>query len=120
MGLPKFLALLLSMIRALNLLCFLFAASAAFCQSSGSDAYDAFWMEEEIEFADPEKSPLEKADIASFTEIYRFSYDSTFTVDARYEEVKRQKPFKMAATCARRPTKKWVCCILSFRKTRWS
>jgi hypothetical protein len=60
--------------------------------------YIEFWSKTDAEFADPDKSPLKKEDIADFDKIERYDYNPNYAVMAKYEVISRQKPMKFETT----------------------
>jgi hypothetical protein len=55
------------------------------------------------QYADPERSPLLKEDLANFKGLPFFKIDSQFTVKAEIIRTEKAKPFKMKTTTDRRP-----------------
>ncbi|MEM9051161.1 MAG: DUF1684 domain-containing protein, partial [Bacteroidota bacterium] len=64
------------------------------------EKYIEFWSKNDAEFAEAETSPLKEDAIASFDSIARFAYNSDFAVRAKFQVLKRQKPFTFQTTGA--------------------
>lgn len=63
----------------------------------------AFQKEINTDYADPDKSPLEKEDLEVFTGLDFFTFDSTYVVQAQFIRTEDSKPFKMKTTTSRKP-----------------
>lgn len=100
------------MIRTLFIAIFLSVSVASHAQvDDDGQAYNAFWQKTDAEFKDPEKSPLDAGKIALFDSVPRFAYDSDYRVEAIWEPLLRQKPFKIETTGERRDTYQKVALI---------
>jgi uncharacterized protein (DUF1684 family) len=62
--------------------------------------YIEFWSKTDAEFADPEKSPLKKTEVAEFDSVARYPYNPDFALKANYESLTRQKPITFQTTGA--------------------
>ena len=62
------------------------------------EKYKEFWSKTDAEFADAETSPLKEDALTSFDSIARFAYDSEYALMAKFEVLKRQKPFTFQTT----------------------
>lgn len=60
--------------------------------------YIEFWSKTDAEFADPEHSPLKEDQVADFDSVARYPYNPEFAIKAKYESLKRQKPFTFETT----------------------
>jgi uncharacterized protein (DUF1684 family) len=73
--------------------------SFALHSTSAQEAkYIEFWSKTEAEFADPETSPLKKEKVSGFDSIPRYPYNPDYAVWAKFEVLKRQKPFTFQTT----------------------
>jgi len=78
---------------------FFFFMSVAVSSLWAQDAeYITFWSQTDAEFANPETSPLKKEDVANFDSIPRYAYNPDFAIWAKFESLKRQKPFTFQTT----------------------
>lgn len=82
-------------------------AQKAVLSSSSSDPYKDKVTQErkakDTQYRDPKRSPLEASDIAGFTGLKYYSYNSKFRVNASLEKVKDGKTIRMKTTTERRP-----------------
>lgn len=78
---------------------FLLFFSVCFLAAPAQEAeYFEFWSKTDAEFADPENSPLKKAEIAQFDSVARYAYNPHYVFSARWERLKRQKPVTFQTT----------------------
>jgi len=63
----------------------------------------AFQKDLNVQFADPEDSPLTPEDLDSFEELEFFSINLNYRIDAKFVRTPDQKPFKMATSTKRKP-----------------
>ena len=64
---------------------------------------DKYQRELNAEYADPEKSPLEPADLEAFAGLPFFPIDEKYRVIARFVRTRGSKPFKMPTSTDRLP-----------------
>lgn len=69
---------------------------------SPREAYTEFWEKTDMEFADPEKSPLNEAARAEFDSVPRYDFDENYRVEARWEPLEGQKPMTFETTGPRK------------------
>ncbi len=81
----------------------LFSTTFVLAQVDDNGAeYREFWSKTEAEFKSPEESPLPTDEIADFDSIPRYPYNPKFRVEARWEERKYEKPFKIETSDSRK------------------
>lgn len=81
----------------------LLTATFVFAQVDDNGAeYREFWSKTEAEFKNQEESPLPKNEISDFDSIPKYLYDPKFRVEARWEERKYEKPFKIETSDSRK------------------
>lgn len=83
-------------------------------KEDGYEAYMRFWHQNDMEFRDPEMSPLTDTEIADFDSIPRFAFNPAYRVEARWVALERQKPFVIEATGNKRDTYQKVA-LLHFK-----
>jgi|SRR5690554_3456207 len=64
--------------------------------------YREFWDKTEMEYKNPQKSPLSKAEIAKFNGIPRYDYNPKYRVKATWVPTPYEKPFKIEETGPRK------------------
>jgi len=59
-------------------------------------------QEQHEKFSDPEKSPLKKADLATFDGLPYYDFDPQFRIEAKFERIKKPNKVKFATTTQRK------------------
>jgi len=80
------------------LLFFLFSYLVIAQEESGFQEYKSFWNKTDLEFKDPEKSPLPENEIDDFDSVPRYDFNPDFLVNAEWIPVDNSKPFYFKTT----------------------
>lgn len=70
------------------------------CSSANAVAYQ---QQLNKEYANPEESPLTKADLKKFSALDFYPVDKDYCVEAKFVRTPNEKPFEMPTTTARKP-----------------
>lgn len=89
---------------ALSILCFFGSVLNSFSQEKfNAEAARAYQQQLNEKFADPEESPLDKADLENFENLEFFEVDKEFIVEAEFVRTPSEAPFQMQTSTNRLP-----------------
>ena len=87
----------------MKILFLLLIAQLSFAQKFEKDSVLQFQKELNEHYADTASSPLKKEDLKHFVNLEFYPISETYFVQAKFTRTKKEKPFEMKTTTARKP-----------------